>query len=75
MVIFFDIDGTIVHDESQTIPVSTVKAVEALAAAGHTPIINTGRPYSHIDPRVRAMAFAGWVYEDGAQEYSCCGWK
>ena len=45
------------------------RAVEALAAAGHTPIINTGRPYSHIDPRVRAMAFAGWVCSGGMEVY------
>ena len=69
MVIFFDIDGTIVHDESQAIPASTIQAVKALAAAGHTPIINTGRPYSHLDPRVRAMAFAGWVCSCGMEVY------
>ena len=69
MVIFFDIDGTIVHDESQIIPESAIRAVEALSAAGHTPIINTGRPYSHIDPRVRAMAFAGWVCSGGMEVY------
>ena len=69
MVIFFDIDGTIVHDESQIIPQSAIRAVEALSAAGHTPIINTGRPYSHIDPRVRAMAFAGWVCAGGMEVY------
>lgn len=69
MVIFFDIDGTIVHDESQFIPASAIRAVEALAAAGHTPIINTGRPYSHIDPRVRKMAFAGWVCSCGMEVY------
>lgn len=69
MVIFFDIDGTIVDDESQIIPASAVRAVEALASAGHTPVINTGRPYSHIDPRVRDMAFTGWVCSGGMEVY------
>ena len=69
MVIFFDIDGTIVHDDSQIIPESAVSAIAALSAAGHTPIINTGRPYSHLDPRVRAMAFAGWVCSCGMEVY------
>lgn len=69
MVIFFDIDGTIIDDESQRIPDSTVNAIAALSAAGHKPIINTGRPYSHIDPRVRAMAFAGWVCGCGMEVY------
>lgn len=61
MVIFFDIDGTIVDDGSQIIPQSTLRAIAQLGQRGHIPVINTGRPYSHIDPRVRAMPFAGWV--------------
>lgn len=69
MVIFFDIDGTIVDDESQIIPSSAVAAIAQLATKGHTPIINTGRPYSHIDPRVREMAFAGWVCSGGMEVY------
>ena len=58
MVIFFDIDGTIVDDGTQIIPRSTIESVEKLRALGHIPVVNTGRPYSHIDPRVRAMAFS-----------------
>ena len=61
MVVFFDIDGTIVDDESQIIPESTVQAVRTLTERGHLAVINTGRPYSHIDPRVRAMDFSGFV--------------
>lgn len=61
MVVFFDIDGTIVDEDSQIIPESAVRAVDALGRNGHLPVVNTGRPYSHIDPRVRAMAFGGYV--------------
>lgn len=61
MVVFFDIDGTIIDDKTQIIPPSTVKAVEALRTHGHIPVVNTGRPYSHIDPRVRQMAFSAYV--------------
>lgn len=61
MVVFFDIDGTIVDEETQQIPESCVRAVERLRRNGHVPVINTGRPYAHIDPRVRAMPFQGWV--------------
>ena len=61
MVVFFDIDGTLVDDNTQVIPESTVKAVEQLAESGHIPVVNTGRPYTHVDPRVRAMAFQGYV--------------
>ena len=69
MVIFFDIDGTIVDEASQIIPQSAVDAIAQLRENGHTPIINTGRPYSHLDPRVRAMPFAGWVCAGGMEVY------
>ena len=42
MVIFFDIDGTIIDERTHTIPESTIRAVEQLRKNGHTPIINTG---------------------------------
>ena len=61
MVVFFDIDGTIIDEKTQEIPPSAVRAVARLAENGHMPVINTGRPYSHIDPRVKAMAFRGYV--------------
>lgn len=61
MVVFFDIDGTVVDDDTQVIPASALRAVERLTEKGHIPAVNTGRPFSHIDPRVRSMAFQGWV--------------
>ena len=67
MVVFFDIDGTLVDDESQIIPESAVRAIAALRENGHVPMINTGRPYSHIDPRVRQLPFSGWVCAGGME--------
>lgn len=61
MVIFFDIDGTIIDDSTQIIPPSAIRAVEQLGKNGHLAVVNTGRPYSHIDPRIREMAFGGWI--------------
>ena len=61
MVIFFDIDGTIVDDATQIIPDSTVQAIRALRSNGHLSVVNTGRPFGHIDPRVRAMDFGAWI--------------
>ena len=58
MVVFFDIDGTLVDDDSQVIPASAVEAVKQLRLNGHTPVVNTGRPYSHIDPRCGQVFFA-----------------
>ena len=69
MVIFFDIDGTLVDEETQIIPQSTVRAIHQLRESGHMPIINTGRPYSHLDPRVRALPFAGWVCAGGMEVF------
>ena len=67
MVIFFDIDGTLVDDKTQILPQSTQDAIHALVAAGHVTVVNTGRPYSHIDPRVRALPFAGWICAGGQE--------
>ena len=61
MVIFFDIDGTIVDDRTQVIPESVPRAISRLKEKGHIPVVNTGRPYSHIDPRIRAMDFSAFV--------------
>lgn len=61
MVVFFDIDGTLIDDESQVIPQSTIRAIRALRENGHIALVNTGRPFTHIDPRIRKMDFRGWV--------------
>ena len=67
MVIFFDIDGTLIDEESQIIPRSTVEAIAALRQRGHVPIINTGRPYTHIDQRMLDLPFAGCVCAGGME--------
>lgn len=61
MVVFFDIDGTVVDNETQIIPESAVRAVAQLEKNGHIAVVNTGRPYGHLDPRIRAMSFSGWI--------------
>ena len=67
MVIFFDIDGTLIDETTQILPESAAQAVHALVGRGHIPVVNTGRPYSHIDPRVRALPFAGWICAGGQE--------
>ena len=47
--LFFDIDGTLVSFETQSIPSSTVKALEAAHAKGVKIFIATGRPPSIIN--------------------------
>jgi len=63
-LIFFDIDGTII-DWTGFIPDSTVRAIHTARAAGNLCMINTGRPYSHIDPLVKAIGFDGYVCSCG----------
>ena len=53
MVVFFDIDGTVMDYETQIIPESAVEAIRLLKKNGHLPIVNTGRPIGHVDPRVQ----------------------
>ena len=60
MVIFFDIDGTIIDAKTHQIPPSTVSSMERLVENGHIPIINTGRAFLQIDHRVAKMAFRGF---------------
>lgn len=67
MVIFFDIDGTIIDGRTNEIPESAVRAVEKLKENGHIAIINTGRPYMQVDARVKEMAFRGMVCGCGMQ--------
>ena len=44
MVVFFDIDGTVVDNDTQIIPDSTVEAIRLLRENGHLSVVNTGRP-------------------------------
>lgn len=67
MVVFFDIDGTLLEESTQTIPESAIRAVEALGRNGHTAVVNTGRPYSHVDREIQEMAFGGWVCGCGSE--------
>lgn len=59
-LIFFDIDGTII-DWAGFIPPSAIRAIHTARARGCRCMINTGRPYSHIDPAVKAIGFDGYV--------------
>lgn len=59
-LIFFDIDGTII-DSAGYIPLSAIQAIHTARARGCQCVINTGRPYSHVDPAVKAIGFDGYV--------------
>ena len=64
-VLFFDIDGTLISDQTHIIPASTKEALDRLVANGHIPVINTGRPYTHVVPPVKALPFRDYVCSCG----------
>lgn len=63
-VIFFDIDGTILTPDN-TIPASASAAIRSARARGHRCVVNTGRPFSHIEPIVRELDFDGYICSCG----------
>lgn len=50
MLIFFDIDGTLIGDWSHLMPESTVRAVTAARRNGHICAVNTGRTRKLVEP-------------------------
>ena len=63
-LIFFDVDGTILDDTFQ-IPDSVVQAIRAARKNGHLCVMNTGRPFSHIEPNLTAIGFDGYICSCG----------
>ena len=61
--LFFDIDGTLVDENTHHIPQDAVEALHQARKNGHYLFINTGRPYSHIIDEVKQVGFDGY----------CCG--
>lgn len=60
-IIFFDIDGTLLSESTQTIPESAKAAVKKAQENGHLIFINTGRGISNIDSSIKEMNFDGYV--------------
>ena len=63
-IVFFDIDGTIM-DEFGFIPPSAVEAIHAAQARGVKCVVNTGRPYMHIEPAIIDIGFDGYICSCG----------
>ncbi len=63
-IIFFDIDGTIM-DELGYIPESAIRAIRAAQANSIKCIVNTGRPFTHIEPAIVDMGFDGYICSCG----------
>ena len=60
-IVFFDIDGTIISDETRIIPDSCVTAIKKIQENGHLAFINTGRPTSELTQKIRDLNFDGYI--------------
>ena len=63
-VIFFDVDGTIM-DEHGFVPPSAIEAIHTARKNGVACIVNTGRPYTHIEPFIVDIGFDGYICSCG----------
>ena len=63
-ILFFDVDGTIVTSDHR-IPPSAVEALSLAKQAGHITVVNTGRPFNHVEPQIKALPFSGFVCSCG----------
>lgn len=63
-IVFFDIDGTLItEDGNQTLPESTVYAIQELRRRGHLAFINSGRTLFNVieQPYILRIGFDGYV--------------
>lgn len=60
-LVFFDIDGTIVDNETHKIPESTKWAVRMMRRQGHIAVINTGRTWGNVDEEIKEIGFDGYI--------------
>lgn len=68
MLIFFDIDGTLIDEETHELPESAAKAILQARQAGHICIINTGRSKKLVDIEGdRLNGFDGMLMGCGTQ--------
>ena len=63
-VVFFDVDGTLLNWD-YTVAESTRAAIALARANGVLCVVNTGRPYLHIDPLVKQIPMDGYICSCG----------
>lgn len=59
--IFFDIDGTLLDEQTHTIPTSAKESIQIAQSHGHRCFINTGRVISTIDRVITEIPFDGYI--------------
>lgn len=60
-MIFFDIDGTLLDEQTQTVPDSARRALRMAQEKGNLLFVNTGRTICNIDGEIRGLGFDGFV--------------
>jgi len=55
MLIFFDIDGTLISEQSHIMPESAGKAIQQARANGHVCMVNTGRTLRLVGPDITGL--------------------
>ena len=60
-VLFFDIDGTVLSENTKEVPESAVRAMRAAQEQGHLLFINTGRTICSVPSEVRRVRFDGYL--------------
>lgn len=60
-VLFFDIDGTILSNETHMIPESALYAMEKAQKNGHLLFVNTGRTICALPKELYAFDFDGYL--------------
>lgn len=60
-IVFFDIDGTLVDNDTHVIPESTKEAITRMKKNGHIAVVNTGRTWVSIDEQIKEMGFDGYI--------------
>ena len=66
MLLFFDIDGTLI-DDHRHLPASVQPAMEQAHRNGHRLIINTGRTLCNMDRRLDGLPLDGWIMGCGTR--------
>ena len=60
-MIFFDIDGTLIIEDTHIIPETTVQAIRKARENGHLAFVNTGRTFFNVTKDIRDIGFDGYV--------------
>ena len=71
MIVFFDIDGTLLPEGVPGIPEETMAAIHEAQARGHLCLINTGRTMANIDAYLRKAGFDGIISGCGSSGEFC----